>query len=362
MNPERTVGGSSGGESGLLLNNCTLFGIGSDMLGSIRVPTSFCGMIGFMPTPERMSPLHTPSNIPHGNMNSQIVSQVFGPMARNADDLARIFRVFFSDCQFKEDLKMPRIYFNEQMYNDTLKSDSLRIGLLRNTEAICGTWPSIKRAFDILEDKLADSGHEVIDIEVPDLEQHSFNVANLLIKTNLEINIRTILSYVPNFVITFITYIFRLFGQNRLADSALYDWGHVRPLLESVKKRFRHVEDLVQLWKSNDLDVLVFPSYPIPAFPIKMFKYLASMPCQTRLPNYWKFPSGTVPITTVKDDEQEFEEKLYNDIYTYAWKESMKNSSGMPISLEICGLPYTDEKVMAVMKVIESLVEYKQPF
>lgn len=86
------------------------------------------------------------------------------------------------------------------------------------------------------------------------------------------------------------------------------------------------------------------------------------MPCSARLPNYWKFPSGTIPITTVREGEETFTEKYYNDIYTSACKTSMKDSVGMPISLEICGLQYTDEKVMAIMKIIEQGIKYKQPF
>ena len=52
---ERTTGGSSGGEGGVSATRCSPFGIGTDVLGSIRCPALFNGVFGFRSTPQRMS-------------------------------------------------------------------------------------------------------------------------------------------------------------------------------------------------------------------------------------------------------------------------------------------------------------------
>lgn len=44
---ERTSGGSSGGEAALIATGGSLVGIGADTGGSIRIPCSFCGIVGF---------------------------------------------------------------------------------------------------------------------------------------------------------------------------------------------------------------------------------------------------------------------------------------------------------------------------
>lgn len=49
-NPTRTSGGSSGGAAAAVAARCGPLAIGTDAVGSIRVPSSFCGVFGVKPT------------------------------------------------------------------------------------------------------------------------------------------------------------------------------------------------------------------------------------------------------------------------------------------------------------------------
>lgn len=49
LNSARTAGGSSGGEGALVGSGATVMGLGSDILGSIRIPACFNGVVGFKP-------------------------------------------------------------------------------------------------------------------------------------------------------------------------------------------------------------------------------------------------------------------------------------------------------------------------
>ena len=57
MNPynyERVPGGSSGGWAALVAWNGTSLSFGNDIGGSIRAPSSFCGVYGFKPSIHRV--------------------------------------------------------------------------------------------------------------------------------------------------------------------------------------------------------------------------------------------------------------------------------------------------------------------
>jgi len=65
-NEEKTAGGSSGGDAGMVASRCVPFGIGSDLGGSIRIPCDFCGVYGFKITNARSSIMNQKIGHPSG--------------------------------------------------------------------------------------------------------------------------------------------------------------------------------------------------------------------------------------------------------------------------------------------------------
>ena len=82
--PARTAGGSSGGSSAALAAGMVPLALGTDGGGSIRIPSSFCGLPGIKPTYGRV-PAWPPS--PYGTVAHA------GPMARSVTDLALLLDV-----------------------------------------------------------------------------------------------------------------------------------------------------------------------------------------------------------------------------------------------------------------------------
>ncbi|MFJ5455331.1 AtzE family amidohydrolase [Pectobacterium jejuense] len=83
LDTQRIAGGSSGGSAAVVAAGLVNFSLGSDTNGSIRVPSSLCGIFGLKPTFGRLSR--------HGSHPFVASLDHIGPLARSADDLALVF-------------------------------------------------------------------------------------------------------------------------------------------------------------------------------------------------------------------------------------------------------------------------------
>lgn len=84
FNTEMTPGGSSGGAGAVLAAGSTVLATGSDIGGSIRIPSSYCGVVGFKPPFGRVPGL--------APFNSDTYC-ADGPMARSVADTALLQNV-----------------------------------------------------------------------------------------------------------------------------------------------------------------------------------------------------------------------------------------------------------------------------
>ncbi len=84
--PTRTPGGSTGGGAAALAAGLTFLEVGSDVGGSIRVPSHFCGLYGHKPSLGAVSARGHIPPLP-GSPPGDPAFSVAGPLARSAGDL-----------------------------------------------------------------------------------------------------------------------------------------------------------------------------------------------------------------------------------------------------------------------------------
>lgn len=149
---DRTPGGSSGGEAAAIASGISAGGVGSDGGGSIRVPAHFSGICGLKPTPGRIPATgHFPESLgPFAALG------VVGPMARTVGDLDVLFRVMAgADLGDTSAAPVPL----SDISDDQVRR--VRIGYFEEHED-CPATPETKSAVRIAVDCLQQQGFEVV--------------------------------------------------------------------------------------------------------------------------------------------------------------------------------------------------------
>jgi fatty acid amide hydrolase 2 len=87
--PQRIVGGSSGGEGAIVASGASPLGLGADIGGSIRMPAFFCGVFGHKPSGGLV-----PSTGHYPEVENELQRyNCLGPLARRAEDLMPALRL-----------------------------------------------------------------------------------------------------------------------------------------------------------------------------------------------------------------------------------------------------------------------------
>ncbi len=93
--PRMTTGGSSGGEAVAVSIGASAFGLGSDIGGSIRIPSTFCGVVGYKPGPAAF-PYDGHFPVPELTRTVQSRMLAYGPLTRSVRDARRVCAILKS--------------------------------------------------------------------------------------------------------------------------------------------------------------------------------------------------------------------------------------------------------------------------
>jgi len=87
----RSVGGSSGGSAAAVAAGLTSCDLGTDVGGSVRIQSHYCGTYALKPSFGVVTQLGYLSHVGAGRVDTDM--NVFGPITRSADDLALLLEV-----------------------------------------------------------------------------------------------------------------------------------------------------------------------------------------------------------------------------------------------------------------------------
>jgi aspartyl-tRNA(Asn)/glutamyl-tRNA(Gln) amidotransferase subunit A len=153
----RVPGGSSGGSAAAVMLDITPFALGTDTGGSIRLPASFCGAIGYKPTYGLVSR--------SGVVAMASSTDVIGPLAKTAEDAALVLDIMAGKDEL-DSTTIDRDSSGYELNSENLDLASLKIGVIKEYLGE-GLDPGVRSIIENSIQKFRNAGAQVEDISLP---------------------------------------------------------------------------------------------------------------------------------------------------------------------------------------------------
>ncbi|KAF9557330.1 amidase [Agrocybe pediades] len=370
-NDKFTCGGSSGGEGALLAMDGSAAGIGTDIGGSLRIPAAYCGIYLLKPSGGRVSYQGAKGPVP----GFDGIVTVAGPMGRSVEDLKLTSRVLFGAAARNHSI--PPIPFRKVELQPKLK-----FGYYTSDNYIKAS-PACMRAVLETVEALRRAGHECVEFEIPDVHI----AMNIFAGLTSSDGYKTMLSHlgpdkkenalflvtlgpkIPSVLRTFVTWIMETFlGDKLFADTmrvtrakTVTEYWKLNSEKEKYTQRFYD-----EVWARHGFDSIIAPAQAIPQLPHGGCDNFSALALATFLYNVLDMPVGCLPVTRVDPSRDHIDEAwekgpgfgssvLESGIYKgKAPLYNPKDSQGMPVSIQIVGKKWEEEKVLEIMDIVDS--------
>jgi len=372
-NEKKTCGGSTGGEAGLVGAFCSPIGIGTDIGGSIRIPSVYCGIYGFKPTATRLTKLGF-VGLNGCNFNSNLsVMPTLGPMARSADDLVFMMKHLYGS--FTNDFYCNNKPFDYDLFMKGIEikqGSKPKIAFL-NSMKYCELAPELLSALEDIKGKLSDKGYECEEFVYDFSELINVGTSILINSGTAEGVTKTLgaeksmpyyekyfqVRKTPNFIIKLMSWFWRIKGNDRMATMAKCCLNMNQEEFLQAIQRFQQLKfEFVNNFNLQNFQAIVCPVLPFYAPDIGTGDKAVSFIDLSFLFNVTDMPSGVVPIR-LSQGLNYIHNK--NDDCTDFLKDSI-SIKGMPVCVQVATLPGKDELSLKLLKEIDEFYRFDKNF
>ncbi|EJD03924.1 general amidase [Fomitiporia mediterranea MF3/22] len=355
LNRNLTCGGSSGGEGALIAMKGSPLGVGSDIGGSIRIPSAFCGVYGLRPSYNRI-PYEGSANSIEGQDS---VPSVLGPLSTSLSGVKAFTKAVVDLKPWAKDPLAIRKAWDEDAYQLKEHGDGkdLCFAILWSNGSTLPT-PPIHRSLEITKKALETQGIKVIDWPA-----HLFDYARLTLLLEYIWGAGSAEDYAA---------VVEKTGEPILTTMALdgvtihNDWfPEIKPLSafqlwQYQKERAVLRKQHLDLWESTrelsgtgrPVDAIICPVAPLAAAPHGKnvdFGY-------TGIWNGLDYPACTFPVSKVdlsvdlKQPRDTFLSKVDEFVHNIYEHEEWKNA---PTALQLVGRTLEEEAVIAMTEIVD---------
>jgi fatty acid amide hydrolase len=376
-NPKRIIGGSSGGEAGLISNYCSAAGIGSDIGGSIRIPCIFCGIYGFKPTAARISKLGTLEDDNNKTMSPFPLMRVsYGPISRTLDDTIYLSQNIIGN--YEKDCRNFNIPFDNELFSSTKEKKRFKVAILKSS--LCKLTEPVQSTLDIVIEGLKQNKQN-IDFEIEEFPFKKYSdFVSLIYKllyasrkikniftalkgeyemdhlSNLKqiCNLNTFTRKIGSFLL-WITLNKRMKIFFDISDGNI----SLKEYLDDIKKVEELKNEFVTIYQQNSYDAIISPVFPLPAIKHSHSKELMIFIDYAFIFNILDFPSGVIPIRKSGKIVNKYDDN-YSDMFTQKIRENLEDCEGLPIGIQVSTIANHDESCLGIMKVIDDILRIEK--
>ncbi|KAK5061274.1 hypothetical protein LTR84_007816 [Exophiala bonariae] len=335
-NKSLTAGGSSGGEGALVAMRGSVLGIGSDIAGSIRIPSYCCGTYGFKPS-ANIVPYAGQTNPAADGIPG--ILPVAGPLATSMRSCNYFMQVVMSNQPWKIDVDCLHIPWRGIAAPE--KGSKLRIGIVEDDGILTAT-PPVRRTLRQAREKLARAGVEIVDIKLPGIKEDS---ATIWASFAME-GCKTVLEYIGAAEEPYVQSVqnIGLVAMKSMTMEELFAWNVTRSKIET---KYR------DLWLENDLDAILNPLTAHTAPPLDTWSSISQ--AIWNLVDYPSciIPTGKVEAEDVVDQAAKYgadDEKIYQ-LYT-----GPEDYKGAPTALQLIGMKQEDENLTLLASFVDGIL------
>ncbi len=360
---KRSVGGSSGGEAAILAAGGTSLGLGSDLGGSIRLPSHFCGVAGLKPTSRRLARSGAVENL----RGMSWLEYQPGPMARHVADLRLAMQVMSREqlqTQWNDAEDAP-LGFDAGATTDFSK---LRVGYYAD-DGFFTPCPAVKRAIAEGIEGLKSRGATVVELQPPntlDLVKSYFAIASadggrdfrrLLKGSTLDVEVARLvrLAALPRWSRPLVAMLaLAPFGKQKMASIFKASGPRsANSLWQLTYQAAKQVGQVFQSWDEAEVDVVLCPTHATPALLPDCAVDMMPAASYSVVMNLLGVPCGNVPATRVRPDETSGRSGNLDASERLAAKIE-RDSAGLPIGVQVVGRFWRENQVLDVMEALES--------
>ncbi|KAH8200883.1 hypothetical protein TruAng_004969 [Truncatella angustata] len=341
-NRNLTSGGSSGGEAALIGMRGSLLGIGGDIGGSIRCPAAHCGIYGFKPSTHRLpcagvDAIHM--------IGTEAILPTLGPMATDRDSLELFMRTVIGMKPWRLD---PSLFVKE--WSPHSFDRPLKIAV-QWWDGVVKPHPPMTRALREVADACISAGMEVVDWDCEELDhQLAWELTAALYWPDGGEEVLRLLEESGEPILPLTKFII----QEQKSVAKLDMAGLFQLCARREEYRARYASHWNNLGGKNgrEVDVILCPPSFGAATPHDQSRYWG----YTSQWNLLDYPAVVFPVSTVdpeKDKKDDgYKPKNEQDRFCYELYSPEKYLDA-PISLQIVGRRYHDEKVIAALAEVE---------